>query len=513
MSKSDTNNQVHTNIKMFDLTKKITYETIKSAQSKGLLSKYVDNIANERKAVDKEFVKLFEYARKLSAKEQLSIKKYIYSKILSGIKIEEISEALVNNAMKMNLPLKNVASFRTCLTLRSRKKQLSKFQYEWTIDEKNRGYSFIDTLNLKRPAIVKNNFRLSQMPKKEGITIKPSYESDSRGVYLVISFDKIIDVKKSVILTNWIDLEKNLKNDLSSGRVKKDDWKAEELVFEDKKKLQPGRDLKFYCFYGNVALIRERLTFPEVIHCWWTPRGQCVRTGIYEDKLFQGDGITNNQISIAALVSKEIPAPFLRIDFLKSSDGIVFNEFTPRTGKYEQFNNEFDQLLGDYFLEAEERLLQDLFNGKQFYYFNKFLQKSGLNKKSKNEKICNTICLEIIVYGNVQNVGYRQYIYKNARKLQLYGMVENIPNGTVRLIVYGHEEKVQKLLSMCLKGSEKSIVDHIKIYNKKQQLCNNNSNDFIIKKSSDKANTFNISNKNLQIYSFDHDFYIRFGDQ
>lgn len=67
----------------------------------------------------------------------------------------------------------------------------------------------------------------------------------------------------------------------------------------------------------------------------------------------------------------------MRIDFLKSKNGMVFGEFTPRPGGYEQFNDEIDRWLGEYFLKAEGRLVIDLLNGKNFDYYKRFCQQEA----------------------------------------------------------------------------------------------------------------------------------------
>jgi hypothetical protein len=70
-------------------------------------------------------------------------------------------------------------------------------------------------------------------------------------------------------------------------------------------------------------------------------------------------------------MSKEIPTPFIRIDFLKTEKELVFGEFTPKPGNYDEFDQSTNQWLGDYFLEAEGRLMADLLHGKQFTHYNK----------------------------------------------------------------------------------------------------------------------------------------------
>jgi acylphosphatase/gas vesicle protein len=53
---------------------------------------------------------------------------------------------------------------------------------------------------------------------------------------------------------------------------------------------------------------------------------------------------------------------------------------------------------------------------------------------------------EIIVKGIVQKVGYRDYAEEVARRLGIVGFVENVKDGTVRIICETHEETVKKFI-------------------------------------------------------------------
>ena len=171
-----------------------------------------------------------------------------------------------------------------------------------------------------------------------------------------------------------------MAKDLATGWVAENNWLAEELVVEDFEKKIPARDLKFYSFYGKVGLILEITRYPELRQCWWTRDGKRIRTGKYEEQLFKGDGVTEEEIAFIEQLSKKIPAPFVRIDFLKSEEGLIFGEFTAKPGNYDYFNEQIDRQLGDYYLEAEINLTNDLFSNKQFNEFNQFLRSQQLMK-------------------------------------------------------------------------------------------------------------------------------------
>jgi acylphosphatase len=53
---------------------------------------------------------------------------------------------------------------------------------------------------------------------------------------------------------------------------------------------------------------------------------------------------------------------------------------------------------------------------------------------------------EIIVKGNVQKVGYRDYVEEVARRLGIVGFVENVKDGSVRIICETNEEMVKRFI-------------------------------------------------------------------
>src|SRR5699024_6795768 len=159
----------------------------------------------------------------------------------------------------------------------------------------------------------------------------------------------------------------------------------ESIVYENSMDRMTGRDLKFYCFYGKVGLILEIIRYPEIRHCWWTRDFKRVTTGKYDESLFSGDAVSPEELQMIEQLSEEIPAPFVRIDFLQSENGLVFGEFTPKPGNYDDFDLKTDQLLGDYYIEAEARLIKDLLKGKTFPEYEQFVQ--SLKKEKREPKI------------------------------------------------------------------------------------------------------------------------------
>ncbi|WP_459937860.1 ATP-grasp fold amidoligase family protein [Desulfonatronum parangueonense] len=122
---------------------------------------------------------------------------------------------------------------------------------------------------------------------------------------------KIYAIKDKKSMSSFDNLIVEIDSILNKNIIKKDRWIVEEYITLSG---QPANDLKFYCFYGEVALVRERRQ-SDLKSCWYNDAGAIVDAGIYEQ--YKGNGIDVDFIQIAANISKQIPLPSIRIDFLK----------------------------------------------------------------------------------------------------------------------------------------------------------------------------------------------------
>lgn len=71
--------------------------------------------------------------------------------------------------------------------------------------------------------------------------------------------------------------------------------------------------------------------------------------------------------------------------------------------------------------------------------------------------------IHLIISGDVQGVGFRAWMRREAQKLNLTGWVKNREDGSVETMAEGSEEKLQKLIELCRQGPEASWVDDVKI--------------------------------------------------
>lgn len=69
--------------------------------------------------------------------------------------------------------------------------------------------------------------------------------------------------------------------------------------------------------------------------------------------------------------------------------------------------------------------------------------------------------LEVSVLGRVQLVMYRDFAARKARGLGLVGTVQNIPDGTVRVIAEGSRKKLDAFVLKLREGSLFSKVEEV----------------------------------------------------
>lgn len=71
--------------------------------------------------------------------------------------------------------------------------------------------------------------------------------------------------------------------------------------------------------------------------------------------------------------------------------------------------------------------------------------------------------IQIIIFGEVQGVFFRQGVKRKASELGISGFVKNQKDGSVKIIAEGEEEKLKELIEWCRHGTEISKVKDIKI--------------------------------------------------
>jgi len=344
---------------------------LRELRDSGELISFLNRTVQRKKNLQENYANVLKYIARLYMNDHPEYREWVFHKILAVLHNEEIPEFMMRPGLtNEQMPLKHISSYRSSMNTRMRQNQLQETPLpEWVLDDKQKAYQFVEQLGIRIPWVSKQTYRLGALPFKESVVIKPADGAGSRGVYLVNDKNNIVDLKRKEQLESWDQLLERMRKDLVTKWVEQDEWIIEELLLEEPD--THARDVKFYCFYGQVGVILEITRYPEPKYCWWTPSGERVRVGKYDEDIFEGLGATSEEISMVEDLSKEIPAPFIRIDFLRTQDGLVFGEFTPKPGNYDEFDEETDERLGDYFLQAENHLINDLMAGKEFQAFNR----------------------------------------------------------------------------------------------------------------------------------------------
>jgi len=71
--------------------------------------------------------------------------------------------------------------------------------------------------------------------------------------------------------------------------------------------------------------------------------------------------------------------------------------------------------------------------------------------------------VKVIIYGKVQGVGFRNFVFLHAKRLNIKGYVKNNPDGTVEAVFEGDEDNINKMVELCKRGPERARVDKIDI--------------------------------------------------
>lgn len=87
------------------------------------------------------------------------------------------------------------------------------------------------------------------------------------------------------------------------------------------------------------------------------------------------------------------------------------------------------------------------------------------------------IFAEFNVYGHVQGVGYRFFVYRKARELYLTGYAKNMFDGSVNVIAEGLRENIESLHAELKQGPSRSRVEKILV---RYEKFTGNFNDFRI---------------------------------
>ena len=75
----------------------------------------------------------------------------------------------------------------------------------------------------------------------------------------------------------------------------------------------------------------------------------------------------------------------------------------------------------------------------------------------------------LLIFGRVQGVGFRYWLYKKAIKKNICGWVKNKITGEVEALLIGNDKDVNVVIKQCEKGPHSSNVTQIKTQDYKQE--------------------------------------------
>ncbi len=71
------------------------------------------------------------------------------------------------------------------------------------------------------------------------------------------------------------------------------------------------------------------------------------------------------------------------------------------------------------------------------------------------------VCIKVTVHGQVQGVGFRWFVQREAQKLQVFGYVKNLHNGDVEAELQGGRDQVEVLIKKIRTGPGFSRVEDV----------------------------------------------------
>ena len=262
-------------------------------------------------------------------------------------------------------------SFRAALTARTALSAVARRAGRpltaWVVNDKGRARRLVEALGVRTPRILAAGLAPDAVEFLPDRTIKPHRGHSARGVFVVAGDGSVIDLGANVRVDAAEAKRRLLAHQALPGNARLV-WHAEERIAGLGVELPD--DLKRLSFYGEVPLAQDNRRLAEVRRNWYGADGGITVTGWKDDERFPGVAPSPDEFALTRAIGAAVPAPFLRIDFLRAADGgLVFAEFTPRPGSWAHVNAATDAVLGAAHARAEARLTADLAEGKPFEAF------------------------------------------------------------------------------------------------------------------------------------------------
>ena len=84
--------------------------------------------------------------------------------------------------------------------------------------------------------------------------------------------------------------------------------------------------------------------------------------------------------------------------------------------------------------------------------------------------------VKVRIFGKVQGVGFRYFLYENAKKLNIKGYAKNLEDGSLEAVFEGKEEEIEKMIELSKIGPKLAKVESVEI----EEIETKNFKDFKI---------------------------------
>lgn len=71
--------------------------------------------------------------------------------------------------------------------------------------------------------------------------------------------------------------------------------------------------------------------------------------------------------------------------------------------------------------------------------------------------------VHLIIFGDVQRVGFRSFVLRQAQDLRCVGWVKNREDGAVEVVAEGPKEKLEELVRVCKRGPDVAWVKQVDV--------------------------------------------------
>lgn len=285
------------------------------------------------------------------------------SRLFSPLSYKDIKQSFVMDGIKHDVGVSYRSSMANMMRLKARLRGLG-FAIAPGGNNKMHDVEFARRLGVPAPQTLSTGRRTSELELTPGTIIKPTQGASSKGVFLVRDDLSLTSVRSQREYETLEEATGELPAPAKSIR-----WITEEAILDSSGALAP--DMKIYMFYGVPGMYVgiDRNSGPE-----GRPRYSVYNASRElidlnsTNKSVEGPGIPGDAEAVARMLSINSPTPFLRIDLLAGGEQSYLGEITPHPGSTYAGDlfDEIDKRLGEYFLEAEARLMVDLLSGKTF---------------------------------------------------------------------------------------------------------------------------------------------------